>query len=43
MAKFSCEIKKPLVLGADPSFLFKKNVYAKDTPYNGTLKSIVLY
>ena len=27
MAKFSCEIKKLLVLGADPSFLLKKNVY----------------
>ena len=24
MAKFSCEIKKLLVLGADPSFLLKK-------------------
>ena len=24
MAKFSCEIKKLLVLGADPSFLYKK-------------------
>ena len=27
MAKFSCKIKKLLVLGADPSFLLKKNVY----------------
>ena len=26
MAKFSCEIKKLLVLGADPKFLQKKRV-----------------
>ena len=29
MAKFSCEIKKLLVLGADPSFLYK-NVYINE-------------
>ena len=29
MAKFSCEIKELLVLGANPSFLYKKNVYSK--------------
>ena len=40
MAKFSCEIKKLLVLGADPSFLYKKKRVCCQISTNRSLAEI---